>query len=399
MTEIEHFAESFGLRYDKFQTPKFLQENGKLTFPNESLLFFNRENKNTLIEQNIKENYAKITEDFTHTPLNFIFLPKTNLSPNLENILKYYLPELRNCDFNNSINKKDWVIAQALDKEFEDENYYMSIYHDIMQTIGYAGDIKCGFVINYDGFNYVLGCNEHTYFFNSGNLLEALILFFKSKVFSNYDFESIHNSLYGDLDKETEESIAQIAMQLEEIKKSGQLLVALPVIKQILSRSIAENDFVNNNLSEIKFNLITYQINLPQFGNVEVKMSHLTKAVYLLFYNHPQGINLKEISNYSNELLDNYSRICPYSDLDKIKKSIDDIINIETRAIYTHISRIKSAFLNLMDYEYAKHYFVTGSHHGDAFKYIPIINRIYLSSKNIFEEDEDEGTACSCGCF
>lgn len=79
--------------------------------------------------------------------------------------------------------KKKLVIAQALIKEFEDENSYKAIYQNILNAVGYTGDIRCGFLISYANFNYLIGFNEYTYFFNSGNLLEALILFFKSKVY------------------------------------------------------------------------------------------------------------------------------------------------------------------------------------------------------------------------
>ncbi len=98
-----------------------------------------------------------------------------------------------------------------------------------------------------------------------------------------------------------------------------------------------------------------------------------------------------EIKNYRDQLLSIYSSICPFDDLDKIKQSIDDITNIETKAIYTHISRIKSTFLNLMDYEYAKHYIVTGNHHGDTYKFIPIMKN---TNQNIFPDEEDDERAC-----
>ena len=105
MTDIEHFIESFGLRYDKFQSPKLL-ENENLNFLDGTCLFFNLDHKNSLIESNIKENYSKIIKEFTYTHQNFVFLPNTILSQSFEMILNYYLPELRNYEFQNIINKK-----------------------------------------------------------------------------------------------------------------------------------------------------------------------------------------------------------------------------------------------------------------------------------------------------
>ncbi|AZI38816.1 hypothetical protein EIB75_01215 [Epilithonimonas vandammei] len=389
MTDIEHFIESFGLRYDKFQTPK-LQGNENLNFFDATCLFFNLDAKNSLIESNIKDNYSKVIEEFTYTHQNFIFLPRTILSSSFEMILNYYLPELRNYDFQNIINKKEWIIAQALENEFEKENSYNFIYQNILNSVGYTGDIKCGFLISYAGFNYVIGFDEYTYFFNSGNLLEALILFFKSKVYIDSDARdafNIRNTIYEGLDNETKENLFQIEKQLNEIKKSGQLLLALPVIKQLIEQNFADIRETHSHLSKIEVNLMTQQIFLPQYKNIEIKLSYLTKAVYLLFYDNPQGINLLEIKNYRDQLLSIYSSICPFDDLDKIKQSIDDITNIETKAIYTHFSRIKSTFLNLMDYEYAKHYIVTGNCHGDTYKFIPIMK---TTNQNILSDEDDE---------
>ena len=389
MTDIEHFIESFGLRYDKFQTPK-LQGNENLNFFDATCLFFNLDAKNSLIESNIKDNYSKVIEEFTYTHQNFIFLPRTILSSSFEMILNYYLPELRNYDFQNIINKKEWIIAQALENEFEKENSYNFIYQNILNSVGYTGDIKCGFLISYAGFNYVIGFDEYTYFFNSGNLLEALILFFKSKVYIDSDARdafNIRNTIYEGLDNETKENLFQIEKQLNEIKKSGQLLLALPVIKQLIEQNFADIRETHSHLSKIEVNLMTQQIFLPQYKNIEIKLSYLTKAVYLLFYDNPQGINLLEIKNYRDQLLSIYSSICPFDDLDKIKQSIDDITNIETKAIYTHFSRIKSTFLNLMDYEYAKHYIVTGNCHGDTYKFIPIMK---ITNQNILSDEDDE---------
>lgn len=393
MTDIEHFIESFGLRYDKFQFPKLL-ENENLNFLDGTCLFFNLDHKNSLIESNIKDNYSKVIEEFTYTHQNFIFLPNTILSHSFEMILNYYLPELRNYEFQNIINKKEWIIAQAFEKEFEKENSYNAIYQNILNGVGYTGDIKCGFLISYANFNYIISFDEYTYFFNSGNLLEALILFFKSKVYIDSDARdvfNIRNTIYEGLDNETKENLFQIEKQLKEIKRSGQLLLAMPVIRQLVEQNFADIRINHSHLSKIEVNYLTYQIFLPQYKNLEVKLSYLTKAVYLLFYENADGINLLEIKNYRDQLLNIYSQICPFDDLDKIKKSIDDITNIETKAIYTHISRIKSTFLNLMDYEYAKHYIVTGNHHGDTYKFIPIMKN---TNQNIFPDEEDDERAC-----
>lgn len=66
----------------------------------------------------------------------------------------------------------------------------------------------------------------------------------------------------------------------------------------------------------------------------------------------------------------------------KLAQSIDDVVDINTKAIYTHFSRIKSAFQKVMDYEVAKHYTISSDYQGGTFKYIPI-----LKPQN--DDDED----------
>ena len=82
-----------------------------------------------------------------------------------------------------------------------------------------------------------------------------------------------------------------------------------------------------------------------------------------------------DFKRFKDNLFEIYLKISPLSDLDKINKSVEDIVNVETKAIYTHISRVKSAFLKLMDYKFAKHYIIDGESHGSSFKGISILQK------------------------
>ena len=159
------------------------------------------------------------------------------------------------------------------------------------------------------------------------------------------------------LDDETKELVKDIENRLAELKDNGQLLFLIPILKEILNKQSEKVDF--NSISKMEIN---YQnkIFLPYFKK-EVELSHLTKSVYFLFLKHPEGINLKELGNYKKELLTIYTSVSNQLDYDKMAKSIDDVINLETKAIYTHLSRIKSAFYKIMDASFAKYYIVSGS--------------------------------------
>ena len=51
-----------------------------------------------------------------------------------------------------------------------------------------------------------------------------------------------------------------------------------------------------------------YHFLLPEFGNKEVQLSPIHKALYLLFLNHPEGIEFKNLIDYREELLQLYKR-------------------------------------------------------------------------------------------
>ena len=54
---------------------------------------------------------------------------------------------------------------------------------------------------------------------------------------------------------------------------------------------------------------------------VDVQLSPVHRAVYLLFLRHEEGIEFKRLSEYHDELLSIYDRICPEGDKDKMRET------------------------------------------------------------------------------
>ena len=105
-----------------------------------------------------------------------------------------------------------------------------------------------------------------------------------------------------------------------------------------------------------------YKIILPEYNNLEIKMTPLPKAVYFLFLRHQEGILFKELSRqrYKHELHSIYCDISNRECLDGIEKSIEDICNPLENSINEKCSRIKEAFLSQFNDEIAQHYYITG---------------------------------------
>lgn len=104
-----------------------------------------------------------------------------------------------------------------------------------------------------------------------------------------------------------------------------------------------------------------YNIFLPNFGNQEVKMHALPKAVYLLFLKHRNGIRFKELYQYKSELLEIYYKITNKDNKEEIEKAIDDLVDMTNPSINQKCSRIREAFRKIMDEHIAKYYYIDGA--------------------------------------
>lgn len=117
--------------------------------------------------------------------------------------------------------------------------------------------------------------------------------------------------------------------------------------------------------------------------NLEIPMQALHKAVYILFLDHSEGIELKDLDNYKETLLLYYTKLSPRKT--KLKKSIDELLNPENNNLYECLSRIKEAFLKVMDDKIAKFYYIKGAR-GEK-KYVKALKRS-IKVKNHFHKKQ-----------
>ncbi len=99
---------------------------------------------------------------------------------------------------------------------------------------------------------------------------------------------------------------------------------------------------------------------LEDFDRKEVKMDTLTKAVFLLYLKHPEGIRYKELSDYQQELEEIYSSITGREDLDSIRKSVADLCDPLNNSINEKVSKVKKAFRDAVDDRVARFYYIDG---------------------------------------
>lgn len=103
-----------------------------------------------------------------------------------------------------------------------------------------------------------------------------------------------------------------------------------------------------------------FRIILTDYDNMEIEMTMLPKAVFLLFLRHPEGIRFKELSEHYSELYDIYRRMQPIGTTEKQKQSVRDVTDPCKNSINEKCAQIRKAFVTAFDEHLASHYFVTG---------------------------------------
>ena len=100
---------------------------------------------------------------------------------------------------------------------------------------------------------------------------------------------------------------------------------------------------------------------LDDFDRQEVKMDTLTKAVFLLFLKHPEGIRYKDLCDHRSELESIYMSISGRSNLESMRKSISDLTDsVTSNSINEKVSKAKKAFRDVVDERIAKFYYIDG---------------------------------------
>lgn len=104
----------------------------------------------------------------------------------------------------------------------------------------------------------------------------------------------------------------------------------------------------------------SYEIVLPDYGNLLIEMSPLPKAIYLLFLKHEEGLFFKELVDYKDELRSIYEKITNRTNTNVIDDSLDKVTDPTNNAINEKNSRITEAFVKHIDKSLAKSYCLTG---------------------------------------
>lgn len=154
------------------------------------------------------------------------------------------------------------------------------------------------------------------------------------------------------MENKAKQSVAIILEHIAKLQQMGVWPAAWQHIEQILCATAP--------VSPLHITA-DYRIYLAAY-NKEVRLSYLSKAIYLLFLRHPQGISLPQLHHHQDELFCLYRQLSNQLCNDSMRQCVCNVV-APYGTIFQHISRIKKAFVACTNTIDAQPYCISGAKH------------------------------------
>ena len=103
-----------------------------------------------------------------------------------------------------------------------------------------------------------------------------------------------------------------------------------------------------------------FRIFLADYNNKEVVMGPLPKVVLLFFLKHDREFMFSDLMDYKEELLEIYEKVSNRGDKEKMRQSIESLVDPTNNSICEKCTAVRKAFLEQITYNVARHYFIDG---------------------------------------
>lgn len=201
--------------------------------------------------------------------------------------------------------------------------------------------------------------------------MESGMSFYEDKKATSFEMES---SMPLEVDNEENELLSIEEQQAKALQAIQAQILEFVRIYQAdpseLLQTLFEGKFVITNPPEPSPLVVNndLKIVLPNYNEVEVKMPAMCRTIYILFLLHPEGIALRNIADYRNELENIYSMVKPGRDEELAKAAIDNLLDPMSNTLNEYISKIKRCFkAHVINDELASNYLITGKR-GELYK-------------------------------
>lgn len=138
----------------------------------------------------------------------------------------------------------------------------------------------------------------------------------------------------------------------------------MPDIDKLLGHIKGKFLIDSDSYSPVKVNG-NMQLILPDYDEMQLRLTPLCRALYILFLCHPDGIVLKEIDRYRHQFEEIYYMVKPGVSDSLARASVDDICRPASESLLQKISRIKSDVTKqLVNPSLAERYCISGMRGG-----------------------------------
>lgn len=126
------------------------------------------------------------------------------------------------------------------------------------------------------------------------------------------------------------------------------------------------------------------RIFLTDLGDLEIHLTPLEKAVYLLFLDHPEGIPLHSVIDHLGELRKHYASVSNADTLAQIHNRVADLASPLSNSMSEKISRIRRKFTEAVGDAMANFYIIQGPPAGNRTIQLDrtMVNRAYMNMNN-----------------
>lgn len=309
------------------------------------------------------DGYSRIRQLFKDAGLEFVFLPKVTEDMNVRKIYRYFKPDATEQEIQYfQFRLRDTDLLEYIDEDLKK----VRIKPGLIQYMGRDWDEDGFYTFSYEPLPEEMA---QIMYYEPEKGIELVIQDYirRHSLSGMNDFSQDTVVLEQPSEKSDDTAsnlLSEAQLLIEKFKNAGieglaltQLIEKLSEKKPTLSRLRVKGN---------RFYLVDYK---EEDGKteIEVKMPALSRVIYTLYLNHPEGIAFRDLGKYRQELLGLYSLYTGREDQNEIESSIDDLINPASNSISEKCSRIRQAFRSKMDDSIARQYYIDGKQ-GDVKK-------------------------------